>query len=303
LPKTDQRRARLASEIQKLSEAMMVLAGRIKWTLRDVIDGRAREADALPESSAHELFTLAQDVASGRVELDGPDSPRPLFDRSTAEDRADVMAARAAMCQPGTVSLEELKAELGLASPPAPAKPDPLDATSSGALAALEGLPPRAAPPGDGSLCKGHGEGPEIGKMPPGTRLFACNRCNLLRLRTVAICPDCGSPEYRLRVADDQGWPVRDEEFLAATEPPPRTARKPPQKTFRLVYRTDDADEAIDCGTFRAANFDEARSRIPELCRHESVRLASGSVVPMNLARVEAVQVPAVPRKRKEAIY
>jgi len=86
---TNIRRQKLADEIRKLSELMtMVLAGRIKWTCRDVIDPRARDADAVPESLARDLFEVAQDVASGRIELDMSGSHRPLFDRPSADGKS-----------------------------------------------------------------------------------------------------------------------------------------------------------------------------------------------------------------------
>jgi hypothetical protein len=81
---------------------------------------------------------------------------------------------------------------------------------------------------------------------------------------------------------------------------PEKPARKSPTKTFRAVYRDDDTDTPIDCGTFRARDFDEARRLLPGVVRGESVRLADGRVVALNLARIEVVQVPATPRKKKE---
>jgi hypothetical protein len=448
MPKTDQRRARLADDLRKLSEAMGSLATRARWAVRDVKDDRAEDLRVGVAEAAELLFTLAQDIASGRVELDGPDSPRPLFDRAKAGGESlDPKPT------PGTVA----------PAPPAPARPDPFDASGPGPIAALEGTPPEpgtTAPKNDylvkcngcdfvrrksdAGSCPSHQlagwsyAGPIVDEdtadmlrpgehryhvhledddsdnptflgtlvavslaraveiaptwfwdnvvvpgtplvvvpadavhgepWPFGTPLAECLTCGRRWPKAGPIgCPACvhaldevavEPPQYcwrdehalELEVVSAQQYTDLSHEGIetvgqlwdalergdlvgkatsftvakvkkieaeivciraeagdpapntAPMEAPPKPSRKPPQKTFKLVYRTDDADEPIDCGEFKARDFDEARARIPELCRLESVRLASGSVVPTNLARVEVVQVPAVPRKRKEAV-
>ena len=57
-------------------------------------------ADRLSEEDARTVLSLAQKLAAAR--------------RQEAEDRADVEDALEALAEPGEVSLEALKAELGL---------------------------------------------------------------------------------------------------------------------------------------------------------------------------------------------
>jgi hypothetical protein len=79
-PKAAAERQRIANGIRRFVPKFTAQEPEWRWATRFVEDERVSEVRELFIRAEDLIYELAQDVASGRVALDLPDEPRPLFD-------------------------------------------------------------------------------------------------------------------------------------------------------------------------------------------------------------------------------
>ena len=204
-------RSARANAVKAFSPKSAVIRSEWKWASRDVVDPRVAAIDRMLGEVDHLTFTLAQDIDSGRVELDLPDEPRPLFDRP----KAGPHHGDSPRMDPSLVA--ELLESCG-------PKPD----ESPKRLGAAVQFPPGTTIP-----------------FPAGTKLFQCSRCNLIRRPEDGHpCGHCKNPEFGLvTVAEGdslaEGWPEDEPD-----KPKPKRPRKAKVQREEIIAAEQEQEDA-----------------------------------------------------------
>jgi hypothetical protein len=220
-----------ANAVMKFSPLLASIRSNWRWASREVIDDRVGEIEKLLAQVDFLAFELAQDIASGRVELNLPDEPRPLFDRPS-KPVVEVDVSQKAQPPPETpgyvpgtncVQCTHCHVVRLVAGARCPWCGNPeyslMHVDQAGAV--VSGWPEPATTPKARKPKKADPIPPEDWEIPAPTRL--CLTCNKTYPMSQVGCPDCLHGPIKL--------PVRETEPEAASHKP----RKPSAKKEAAV--------------------------------------------------------------------